>query len=132
LVNIFDVDVDDLKERFKDYDKLDVIFRLQKELAEKYGAKIPVDLNTKEGQEAIRFLTYCVIEELCESTNILKNRRWTKTELPVDKDHFYEELTDAVLFFVELLLVAGLTPAKVYELYLRKWKVNIFRIESGY
>jgi len=132
VVNILDVDIEDLKKKFEGSDKLEVMFRLQKELAKKYGAKIPVDLNTKEGQEAIRFLAWCVVEELAEAVNVLKNRRWTKTELPVDTDHFYEELSDTLLFFIELLLVAGFTPQKTIDLFMRKWKVNMFRVESRY
>ena len=131
-MNILDVDVEDLKKRFSKTDKLAAMMSLQKELAEKYGLNLPVNLNTKEGQRTIRNLVFCLVEELFEMTNTLKNREWTKTELPVDLNHFFEELSDSLLFFIELMVAVGLSPQECFDLYLKKYKVNLFRQRTQY
>ena len=74
----------------------------------------------------------CIVEELFEASNCLKNRVWTQTEPVTDMNHFLEEISDALLFFIEFLIATGLTPEQVFELYLKKHQVNQFRIESKY
>jgi len=74
----------------------------------------------------------CIVEELFEASNCLKNRVWTQTEPVTDMNHFLEEISDALLFFIEFLIASGLDPEKVFQLYLRKQKVNKFRIKSKY
>jgi len=129
VVNILDVNVDDLKEKYKGRDKLETIF----ELVDQQNSSLKVkDLNTKEGQRAWKEILFCLTEELYEAANVLKNRPWVQTEYTVDYNHLYDELADSIWFFTALLRASGLDAERAFEIFLRKWKVNNFRRESGY
>ena len=54
------------------------------------------------------------------------------TDVPIDKDHFLEELSDALHFLVQLFIELGLTAEDVFSLYFKKSEVNKFRIRSNY
>lgn len=133
LVNILDVEIKDLLERFKGRDRFEAMIQLQFEAArDRYKIKLPVDLNTKQGQKIFKDFVYCTVEELFEATNTLKNRAWTETEIPLDYNHFLDELSDALLFFAEMLASTGISAEKLFEIFLRKYKVNEFRENSNY
>lgn len=83
-------------------------------------------------QWRIKMLNADVIEELMEAMNTLKNKRWKQSEVTTDAVHFYEELIDALHFFVEMCITAGMTAEDVARIYHRKHAVNQFRQESKY
>lgn len=130
-INIHDVDVKALQEKYKDADKFETMLKLQSELAAKYGVKIR-SIDTKAGQQEIKDKVFCCVEELFEMTNTLKNRAWAKTEVPVDRGHFQDELADAMAFFFEVLILSNMSPDELFEIYLKKMKVNEFRQRSNY
>jgi len=107
------------------------MYNLQKQLAKEYGVE-PKSIHTKEGQNQIKHLIFCTVEEMFEMANVFKNRDWVETEMPVDINHFYDELADSLLFFIELLVMTGLSPQELFELYLRKLTVNKFRKATQY
>jgi NTP pyrophosphatase (non-canonical NTP hydrolase) len=139
MVNSTDENVD-----LPDDDWLASIFAGQRELMEKYheiekrnGATVidPLDfgrLDSRDVQARIKHLAYCVVEELAEATGCLKNKPWKTTMVKTNVDHFYEELADALHFYVELCITAGLDAEDLTMLYHRKHKVNQFRQRSGY
>ena len=129
MVNILDVSIDDLKEKLRGKDKLEVLFQLVSEQNSTWSIK---DLNTKEGQRYWKEILFCLTEELYEAANVLKNRPWVQTEYTVDYNHLYDELADSIWFFIALLQASGLDADKAFEIFLKKWKVNSFRKESGY
>jgi len=131
MVNILDVDISDLMTK-RPSDSWKWIYNLQAELNEKFGAFKPLDINTKEGQAQFKEILFALVEELFEAANVLKNRKWAKTEYPVDLNHLYDELADAFGFMITLFQCIGLTADQVIELYLRKYKVNLFRLQSNY
>jgi len=90
-------------------DYLKAIFEKQRELALKYHpieaksgllqtTDFPVNLHDPAGQARLKDLAWRTIEELGEATECIDT----------DKEHFREELIDALHFFVELLLSAGM------------------------
>jgi NTP pyrophosphatase (non-canonical NTP hydrolase) len=97
----------------------------------KYGIH-KSDIHTPEGQKQIREFAGYVVEELMEAMNCLRNKPWVHTQTKTDREHFEEELADALHFFVELLLICGLDAEEVHDLYFRKNSVNKFRIETKY
>lgn len=124
-------------------DMLDEIFKRQRELEEKYDEieiangyvlhkGLNVDLNDPVAQWYIKDAAYRMIEEISEATNCLKNKPWKTTHVLTDEAHFYEELMDALHFFVRLCLIVGLDAESVYKLYFKKSEVNKFRQESNY
>jgi dimeric dUTPase (all-alpha-NTP-PPase superfamily) len=123
-------------------DMLQAIFERQLELETKYhgiekanGFKnlgVNVDLDSPAAQSYIKDAAYRVVEELSEATNCLKNKPWKTTHVPTDQQHYFEELMDALHFFVRLCLISGLTAEDVFKLYFKKSEVNKFRQESDY
>jgi hypothetical protein len=122
-------------------DKLEWIFARQAELRAKYdvierqkGVDVPdpLDLQTCRGQQRIKDLLFRCIEELCEASGCLKNRPWKQSEVTVDVDHFYEELADALHFYIEVCLSTGLDAKSLLQLYFKKSAVNQFRQRSDY
>jgi dimeric dUTPase (all-alpha-NTP-PPase superfamily) len=98
---------------------------------EKYQTK-SIGLDTPEAQKQLREFAEYVVEELMEAMNCLRNKPWVKTQVTTDAEHYYEELGDALHFFVELLILSGLSAHDVHKLYMRKNKVNHKRIETMY
>lgn len=125
-------------------DMLASIFAGQLELMEKYE---PIERERgfitvqpeDFGQIDHRFVQYRIkdlnaraVEELYEAMNTLKNKPWKQSEVPTDKVHFYEEIGDALHFFVELCITAGMTAEDLARIYHRKHAVNKFRQRSQY
>jgi len=125
-------------------DMLASIFAGQRELMEKYE---PIERDRgfitvtpdNFGEIDHRFVQYRIkdlnaraVEELYEAMNTLKNKPWKQSEVPTDKVHFYEEIGDALHFFVELCITAGMTAEDLARIYHRKHAVNKFRQRSNY
>lgn len=84
------------------------IFDRQRELMVKYKEieqlpDAPVSLHTLTGQKLIKDFAWRTTEELCESFEA-----WGKHDKEMAKLHACEELADAMHFFVELLIFAGI------------------------
>jgi len=123
-------------------DKLEAIFQKQRELLEKFhdieashgllpDPNIPVDLKTHQGQAVIKSRAWNITEELAEAMNELKNRPWKQKTYPVDLAKYYEEIVDALHFFIELCILSGLDAQQLYDMYMDKANINKHRQVSG-
>ncbi|TDA41321.1 MAG: hypothetical protein DSO07_05245 [Thermoproteota archaeon] len=131
MVNIIQVSVDPKELEVKD--KLEAMFELNKRYLESLKEPLSIPLDSKAGQEKLRKLFWYMIEELFEAVNALKNDRdWVRTEYELDLWRIYDEIADALGFFITICRYLNLDPNKLYEIYLRKWKVNLFRVNSQY
>jgi NTP pyrophosphatase (non-canonical NTP hydrolase) len=93
----------------------------------------PVDLTTKPGQRLVKEIAFNMIEELMEASFTLKNRQHKLSEdTAVDFEHFREELGDALAYFIEIMIVCGITPEQLYEEYSRKNMIVKQRLLDGY
>lgn len=142
------------KERYTG-DKLDKIFAGQKSLMVGYKSIVEAhyskifktdvkvsdeaweggehNIQTKEGSYLIKTMIDSAIQELSEAEQTMKNwKTWKLTEIPTDADHFKEEMVDALHFFIEACILAGMSPDDLFELYFKKHAVNEFRQESKY
>jgi hypothetical protein len=90
------------------------------------------DLDHRFVQYRIKDLNARAVEELYEAMNTLKNKPWKQSEVPTDALHFYEEVGDALHFFVEMCITAGMTAEDLARIYHRKHAVNEFRQRSNY
>ena len=154
-MNIKDIEQTENNNLSFEGDKLDQIFKGQKylmgpykEIAEKhfekvFGSKINLDpeawdgresnLHTKTGNFLVKDMIDATIHELSEATQTMKNwKPWKQTEMPTDTEHFKEEMVDALHFYIEALILAGVTSEELHELYFKKHKVNQFRQRSQY
>lgn len=119
-------------------DRLDEMFKRQTELMDDLiaGDKLPeypVDITSKYGQRQIKELTWAMVEEMAEASYILKNRSHRFTDhTDVDFAHFKEELGDALAYFIEICVFAGIGPKELFEEYCLKNAVVRKRIKDGY
>lgn len=90
------------------------------------------DLDSARTQAAIREFASYTVEELYEAIGNLKNKPWKQTHQPTDKSAFMEEMADTWHFFIELHILAGITPLDVFEMYFQKSLINQQRQQTGY
>jgi len=89
----------------------------------------PVDLHDRQAQARLKDFAWRVTEELAEATEA----RAKHANIP---QHFYEELSDAYHFFVELLILSGFSSSHLSDLssigyevhYDEKWPCNLHRL----
>lgn len=120
-------------------DKLQEMWLQQKEFMTLLQQKrnfpsFPVDPSSKSGQKFLKGITHECMHELFEANQALKNskdHRATDIE-EFDRDHYVEELVDALHYFFEIAILSGISLEELYSAYIKKGETNINRIESGY
>lgn len=131
MVNIIQVKVS--PEELKVKDKLEAMFNLNKQYLEALKEPQEIPIETREGQEKLRKLIWYTVEELFEAVNSFKNdREWVQTEYELDLWKLYDEIADAFGFLITICRYLHLDADKLFEIFLRKWKVNMFRLNSKY
>lgn len=111
-------------------DKLDEIFRLQRELNLRIGVNTD-QMNDEERQRWV--LDYCraMSQEIAELTDSTPWKWWAKYQA-FDKQNARVEVVDLLHFLISLAQVLEMTPEQIYDAYTKKHQVNIARQESGY
>jgi len=110
-MNILDIKVEDLG--ITGEDKLDQIFKRQLELMQKYHdiekssgliitEDVPVDLHDSRGQARLKDFAWRITEELGEALEAFRVHRDIR-------EHYDEEIADALHFLVEFTILAGVT-----------------------
>lgn len=106
-------------------DKLIEIFEAQAELDsyifEKHFDKLPNSLS-----DWIIALTIAMEDEISEVRGEV-NWKWWKEPKEINEDKLHEEIIDLWHFLVAMSQRAGLTPEKVYEVYMKKREENFAR-----
>jgi uncharacterized protein YktA (UPF0223 family) len=94
----------------------------------------PVALSSKDGQKLLKHYTHECMHELFEANQMLKNSKDHRATqvLDFDKDKYLEELSDALHYFFEIVILSGISPDELYESYMKKGTINIDRIKNGY
>lgn len=140
MVNV--LDKEDVK--LPEGDLLMNIFEAQHELIDKYSdiehsrGALVIDpdefgnIDHRFVQWRIKDLMQRCIEEMMEAANCLKNKPWKQSEVTTDKTHYYEEIADALHFFVEMCITSGMDAEDLALMYHKKHAVNQFRQESKY
>ena len=111
-------------------DRLDEIFRLQRELNQRIGVDT-AHLTDAERQQWL--LSYCraMSQEIAELTDCVPWKWWAKYQ-KFDKQNARVEIVDLLHFLVSMAQVRELTPDDIFEAYTKKHRVNLARQESGY
>ena len=111
-------------------DKLDEIFRLQRELNERIGVHTD-KMTDAERQQWL--LNYCraLGQEVAELTDCVPWKWWAKYQ-QFDKQNARVEIVDLVHFVVSLAQVMEITSEELFDAYTKKHLVNQQRQESGY
>jgi dimeric dUTPase (all-alpha-NTP-PPase superfamily) len=94
----------------------------------------PIDPTSKSGQKLLKGITHECMHELFEANQALKNSKDHRaTDVnEFDKEHYVEELVDALHYFFEIAILSGISMEELYDAYLKKGQINIERIENGY
>lgn len=111
-------------------DKLEEIFRLQREL----NLRIGVDTaNMTDEQRQQWVLNYCraMSQEIAELTDCVPWKWWAKYQ-QFDQQNARVEVVDLLHFLVSLAQVLGMTPQDFYDAYAKKHQVNVNRQVAGY
>lgn len=97
---------------------IEAIFTKQRELMDKYKEieqlpSPPLSLHTAASQRILKDFAWRTVEELTESFEAFEKHEDEETQ----RSHGLEELADAVHFFVELAIFAGLTAEQCVNAY---------------
>lgn len=111
-------------------DKLEEVFRLQRELNERIGVHLD-DLSEEKKTEWVLNYTRAMQQEMSELIDSVPWKWWAKYQ-NFDEQNAKVEVVDLFHFLVSLAQVLGMTAEDVYAAYLKKNKVNHQRQESGY
>ena len=114
-MNINDVKLEDL--HLGPGDKLDQIFQRQFELMQKYHGiekangllvceDVPVDLHDSKGQFRLKDFAWRITEELGEALEAFEKH-------PKIREHYDEEIADALHFLTEFTILAGVTVERM-------------------
>lgn len=137
-------------ERFKEHpravkgegDLLCTLFAAQRQLIERYE---PVErengavtiprykfgmLDDRRVQMRLKDLAQRIIEEICETTNLLKNRPWRTDTRHTDPDEYVEEVADVLHFFIEWCETAGIDADELFVAYFNKHRENHERLNA--
>lgn len=109
-------------------DKLDKIFKLQKELDDKIIKERNINF-TKE--EWVKNEVLAIMSELAEILDEV-NYKWWKNPKEINEEALKEEVIDVIHFVISLSLKIGLSSNELFQVYLEKNKVNIKRQEENY
>lgn len=113
-------------------DQLDQLFAWQGELEQKYieieyanglrwDTAHPLDLSQDRAQMQFQDFSFRTIAELMEMTECLKNRPHKSTQMPTDKDHFYEEFSDSFHFLLGTCWAIGMEADDLYDQICGDW-----------
>ncbi len=108
-------------------DKLELIFSLQKGLAEMMN----LDRYPKDVEGRISALCTAIIHEVVELQRTT-SWKWWKKPTPFNIDDAKEELIDVWHFVVQASLELNLTPEDIIAEYKRKNEINRDRQRNGY
>lgn len=74
-----------------------------------------------------------LIRELAEAMQHLDgSKSWKLNPRPVDADQFREEMADALHFFAEMCVLAGIDEESLFALYFAKSATNFHRVENNF
>ncbi len=111
-------------------DKLEEIFRLQKELNERIGVQLD-GLSDEDKAKWVLNYSRAMSQEMAELIDSMPWKWWAKYQ-KFDEQNARVEVIDLFHFLISLAQTLGMSPDDVYQAYLKKNKVNHQRQESGY
>ena len=110
---------------------METMLELQHKLQVEAYKKDPADLSDEERAEFIRWNILALEDELHEALAEVGWKPWA-TSRHLNREEYVGELVDAFHFFMNLMLVAGVSAAELTERYLEKRDRNATRQKDGY
>ena len=110
-------------------DKLDELFRLQKELNERIGVHTDRMTETERQQWLLNY-SRAISQEAAELTDCVPWKWWAKYQ-QFDKQNARVEIVDLFHFLISAAQVMEISSTELFEAYTKKHRVNLDRQESG-
>lgn len=126
------------------YDRLATIFAGQWALMDKYydiemgQPSFPVptqdygEIDFATVQARLHELFGFAVRELSEAMQELRWKPWKQKWTHTSKEKFIEEMGDALHFYVEMCITAGISAEDLFNAYFRAWSKNRDRQANGY
>lgn len=113
---------------------LHAMYDMQRDLQLRYHGRPFPEFTDEERVAEIRIQWVALIKELGEALDEVGWKPWAKyPDGPhINGEAFDAEMVDAWHFFMNLMLLRGMTPDDLFMGYMRKNQVNHERITSGY
>lgn len=89
------------------------------------------ELNDRRVQNVLRKLAGCMTEELYEALAELKNKPHRVEDRPTNPEAFDEEMGDFMMYFMEFLITADLTPARLHDMFFTAYEKCQERLNAG-
>jgi dimeric dUTPase (all-alpha-NTP-PPase superfamily) len=119
-------------------DRLTAMFALQSKLQERLGTWDKIKDNPSMRQQFLNQMTIAMVEEVVEITRETAYKNpdfvpfgWKKTQVE-NTEKLKEEIVDLMHFVMNVSLVAGMDAEEMFQIYMRKNKVNHVRQDTGY
>jgi dimeric dUTPase (all-alpha-NTP-PPase superfamily) len=112
-------------------DRLEEMLKLQEQLQLRFLGANPYFLGGERRKNYVKEMVLATTDELHEALREVPWKSWSKN-VSGDNEKFKDELVDALHFFLNLMLVSGMTADELFTRYLRKNNVNHGRIDDGY
>lgn len=116
---------------FEATDPLSVMMRMQRNLQTESFGTDPTKLTGVDRIQFFKEMKLALDDEMHEALDEMGWKIWA-TSKHWNDEAVKSELIDAWHFFMNLMLVAGLTPDELLTRYLKKHGVNVARQEAGY
>lgn len=114
-----------MKVKWEDLDSLETLFN-------KYQLYKDNELSDKSIEHQTEFMYNRTFYHLLITFNTLKMKPWKVTPQITDQNRFFSCLKKSFEHLIYLIYFFGLKPEDVYELYMKKSEVNMFRMRSNY
>jgi len=111
-------------------DKLDELFRLQKQLNQRIGVDTDRMTDAERQQWLLNYYR-AMSQEVAELTDCVPWKWWAKYQT-FDRQNARVEVIDLFHFLISAAQVLGLDADEIFEAYTKKHQVNLDRQESGY
>ena len=98
---------------------------------EAYG-RDPSTLSTDEKIQFMKDMHIALTDEMHELLAEIDWKPWTNGDRSINYDGAKKELVDIWHFFMNLMLVTGMTTDDLYKMYMKKQQVNADRQANGY
>lgn len=110
---------------------LQKFFELQAQLNQKIGIPDLTQLDASEQQKWLLRMTRAISQETAELVDCAPWKWWAKYQT-FDLQNARVEVIDLLHFLISTMMIVGITPENLMELYEAKHAVNVQRQEAGY
>lgn len=126
------------------FDQLRTIFAGQRALMDRYheiernNFSFPVEdadlgeIDFRLVQARMHEMFGFLVRELSEAMQELRSKPWKQKWAPTDVAKFQEEMADALHFYVEMCITAGISADTLFKQYFKAWEKNRGRQDNGY